>query len=174
MTWQDLVYARAQVIRFLRQVRPEDRLGIYLMGSNRFWILHEYTENCADLLARLAAWKPADGAVPGNSKSLDVWSEFALQVAGVDAETASAIHRGQFWGTSAGPSPVLPEGAGDAARKAGADFGAYLPPDQNRPITLLECATEPGPGLLVLIDTLSAPFSHVISGTLAHSGGTCL
>ena len=32
MTWQDLVYARDQLVAFLRQVRAEDRLGIYLMG----------------------------------------------------------------------------------------------------------------------------------------------
>ena len=53
MTWQDLVYAREQLIQFLRHVHPEDRLGIYLLGSDRFWILHEYNETCADLLERL-------------------------------------------------------------------------------------------------------------------------
>src|ERR1019366_1259319 len=42
MTWADLVYARDQLILFLRQVHPEDRLGIYLMSADRFWVLREY------------------------------------------------------------------------------------------------------------------------------------
>jgi len=58
MTWTDLVYARDELIKFLRQIHPEDRLGIYIIGSDRFWILHEYTQNCADILQRLAAREP--------------------------------------------------------------------------------------------------------------------
>src|ERR1035438_6716372 len=125
MTWQDLVYARDQVIQFLRQVHPEDRLGIYLMGAGRFWILHEYTQNCADLVERLASWKPSAAPEPGSPKGLDAWSEFAIHFAGVDAETAKAMHRGQFGGTS-------------AAGSSEDDHGIYLAPGQNRPLTVLE------------------------------------
>ena len=111
MTWQDLVYARDQVVKFLRQVRPEDRLGIYLMGTDRFWILHEYNRNCADLLARLASWTGT--AAPGSvaAKLPDVWSEFAVHFAHVDDETAKAIHRSQFYTPGSMGSSALPEEA---------------------------------------------------------------
>src|ERR1035438_5545134 len=143
MTWQDLVYARDQVIQFLRQVHPEDRLGIYLMGAGRFWILHEYTQNCADLVERLASWKPSAAPEPGSPKGLDAWSEFAIHFAGVDAETAKAMHRGQFADTS-------------AAGSSEDDHGIYLAPGQNRPLTVLEAvanhlAAVPGRKNVVLI-----------------------
>ncbi|MGD0048066.1 MAG: VWA domain-containing protein [Bryobacteraceae bacterium] len=96
MTWADLVYARDELIKFLRQIHPEDRLGIYLMGSDRFWILHEYTQPCTDIVKRLAAWTPKAAPEAGSPKALDVWSDFAMRITGVDAETAKAIHRGEF------------------------------------------------------------------------------
>ena len=174
MTWQDLVYARDQVIQFLRQVHPEDRLGIYLMGSGRFWILHEYTQNCADLLERLASWKPSAAAESGSPKGLDAWSEFAIHFAGVDAETAKAMHRGQFGATSAAGSsalqegfalapgdnagnPPLPVGLSDArSAPAQDDRGIYLAPGQNSPLAVLEAvanrlAAVPGRKNVVLI-----------------------
>ena len=174
MTWQDLVYAREQVIEFLRQVHPEDRLGIYLMGAIRFWILHEYTQNCGDLLERLASWKTAGAADAGRPKAMDVWSDFAMHVAGLDAETAKAIHRGQFWDTGAAASAALPEGFADAAGNkngnpalpvgppevhtgpARDNRGTYVPPDQNRPLRVIEAvanhlAAVPGRKNVVLI-----------------------
>jgi len=106
MTWQDLVYAREQLIQFLRHVHPEDRLGIYLLGSDRFWILHEYNETCADLLERLPSWKapPAPGSTTANV--LDVWTEFATHFSSFDAETLKAIHRSQFYAHDAGSSAI--------------------------------------------------------------------
>jgi len=174
MTWQDLVYARDQVIQFLRQVHPEDRLGIYLMGADRFWVLREYNQNCADLLERLASWKPNAAPDPGSPKGLDAWSEFAIHFAGVDAETAKRIHRDQFGAPDAKRSSSLPEGFADAPGTSSAklalpvglpevhkgpaedDRGTYLAPDQNRPLTLLETvanhlAAVPGRKNVVLI-----------------------
>ena len=109
MTWQDLVYARDQLVQFLRQVRPEDRLGFYLMGPHQFWILREYNQSCADLLERLATWKtPAEA--PAASKAADAWAEFAIHFLGTDPETAKAIHRAQFWYTTAtAVGPIPPE-----------------------------------------------------------------
>jgi VWFA-related protein len=110
MTWQDLAYARDQLIQFLRQVHPEDRLGIYLMGPKRFWILREYNQTCADLLDKLATWRtPAEA--PAAAKAPDVWGEFAMHFIGVDTETAKAIHRDQFWTSRPGGGEALPEGA---------------------------------------------------------------
>lgn len=96
MAWQDLVYARDQLAQFLRQLHPEDQLGIYLMGRRRFWILHEYNQPCADIVERLATWKTPTEA-PGAAKASDVWTEFAIHFAHIDEQTAKEIHKDEFW-----------------------------------------------------------------------------
>jgi len=152
MAWPDLAYAREQLIQYLRQVHPEDRLGIYFMGADRFWVLREYNQTCAELLQRLATWKSPDQPAPGGGRALDVWAEFAVHFAQVDAETAKAIHRSQFWGNGATPEetsqkPIL---AGTAAN----DRGEYLA--QNSPLAVLRAvanhlAAIPGRKNVILI-----------------------
>ncbi len=104
MTWTDLVYARDQLVAFLRQIRAEDQLGIYLAGTTGFWVLHEYTQSCADLVKRVASWNPGNPGPAKAPRSLDVWSEFAAHFATLDAAELSAIHRQQFWATSSSPN----------------------------------------------------------------------
>ena len=94
MTWPDLVYAREQLIQF--------------------WILREYNQRCAELLERLATWHTSEEA-PAVAKAPDVWAEFAMHFAGVDAATAKAIHRDQFWTSRAGGGEALPEGMVDSS-----------------------------------------------------------
>ena len=152
MTWADLVYARDEVIKFLRQVHPQDRLGIYLMGSDRFWILHEYTQNCADIVERLAAWTPKAAPGPGSPKALDVWSDFALRITGVDAETARAIHRGVFYTSNPMGATALPQGF--IAESGGR--GTHILPEYNSPVTILAAvadhlASVPGRKNVVLV-----------------------
>lgn len=62
--WADQVYARREMIRFLRQIHPEDRIGIYTMGGGSFGILHEFTQDASELVRRLAAWSPGADQVP--------------------------------------------------------------------------------------------------------------
>jgi len=180
MTWQDLVYARAQLIKFLGQLHPEDRLGVYFMGQQRFWVLREYTQNCADMLERLAAWKETAAPARDSAKYPDVWTEFAVRVAGVDRDTAMAIHRAQFWSTDAKGSAAVPGSdsaprihtgsseeagaaeipaahAGAAAHAATPSFDAtFLPPGNTHPLAILEAvanhlAALPGRKNLILI-----------------------
>jgi VWFA-related protein len=159
MTWPDLIYARDQLILFLRQVHPEDRLGIYLMGADRFWVLREYNQNCADLLKRLATWKSPENPDPASAKEKDVWAEFAVHFAGVDAETAKAIHRSQFW-THGRESSAVPEELPETRRSAGtaapAGNGAYRAPAQNGVLGGIEAvarhlAAVPGRKNIILI-----------------------
>ena len=145
MAWPDLVYARDQLIQFLRQVHPEDRLGIYLMGADRFWVLREYNQTCADLLKRLATWKSPENPDPASAKAGDVWAEFAVHFAGVDTETAKAIHRSQFW--SPGEVP------------GGVGHGEPLGGIRNKPFGVLAAVTKhlaavPGRKNVVLISGL--------------------
>ena len=62
--WADQVYARREMIRFLRQIHPEDRIGIYTMGLGDFRILHEFTRDSSELVRRLAGWSPGTDKVP--------------------------------------------------------------------------------------------------------------
>ena len=149
MTWADLVYARDELIKFLRQIHPEDRLGIYLIGSDRFWILHEYTADCADLVKRLAVWTPKASPEAGSPKALDVWSDFAMRITGVDAETARAIHRGVFYTSNPmGASALPPESqrtldpASATAGTPAADRGAHILPEYNGPIEILKAVAD--------------------------------
>jgi len=125
MTWPDLVYAREQLIQYLRQVHSDDRLGIYFMGADRFWVLREYNQTCAELLQRLATWKSPEQSAPSGGRTPDVWAEFAMHFAQVDPETAKAIHRSQFWGTGQTPEEKSqrPDSPGPPSPK---DHGEYL------------------------------------------------
>jgi len=103
MTWPDLVFAQKQVLRFLEQLRPNDRLGVYLMGTNRFFVLREYHQDCANLLARLAAWKRGELNERG-VKYPDVWTEFAIRATESGPDLAKRIRKSQFYDYDAGPS----------------------------------------------------------------------
>ena len=62
--WADQVFARREMVRFLRQIHPEDRIGIYTMGGGSFGILYEFTQDASELVRRLAAWSPGADQVP--------------------------------------------------------------------------------------------------------------
>lgn len=79
----DLVYAKAQVVRYLRTLQPGDHIGLYVLaGALR--VLHDYTADSTDLLKRLASYKegqalpntttgePQD-AMQGDALILDGW-----------------------------------------------------------------------------------------------------
>lgn len=189
MTWADLAQARDALIQFLRQVRPEDRLGIYLMGPRRFWVLREYTQDCADLVERLVSWKGS--ATPGladttGSRPLDAWTEFALHFIHVDAETAKAIHRDQFYSVDPMLSSALPPRADDLKIHAGVssaerttnprkegeprttltDHGVFVPQEQGGSLAILgsvaaHLAAIPGRKNLILISVQTfLPVEH--------------
>jgi len=50
---KDQLYAKDQLVRFLQQIRPEDRVAIYTLGRG-LKILHDYTSDSAELVAKLA------------------------------------------------------------------------------------------------------------------------
>jgi VWFA-related protein len=68
---------RRQIIKFLRQIRPEDRVAVYLLKGNGFSIVHDFTNNSETLLAALAK------VLPGFSSQLDA-SEFDASNTGND------------------------------------------------------------------------------------------
>ncbi len=55
--WADLAYANQQVLKFLRQVRPGDAIGIYRLSGGSLIVLHEVTRDSASLIKKLASDK---------------------------------------------------------------------------------------------------------------------
>lgn len=51
--FEDQTYAKAQVLKFLGQIRPQDQIAIYTLGLN-LKVLHDFTNNTQSLLAALA------------------------------------------------------------------------------------------------------------------------
>jgi VWFA-related protein len=43
-------YARSQVLKFIRQVRPDDQVAIYLLTSTKLYMLHDLTNSSATLV----------------------------------------------------------------------------------------------------------------------------
>lgn len=54
--WSDQVYARMQVIKFLKQIQPGDRVALYSLGRG-LHILHDYTTDASALVERLGRFR---------------------------------------------------------------------------------------------------------------------
>lgn len=57
--WQDLTYARQQMLRFLQTMPPNERVGIYVQDARGFQVLAELTTDRFKLASALREWKPA-------------------------------------------------------------------------------------------------------------------
>jgi VWFA-related protein len=62
-SFMDQAYVKRQVVKFLEQVQPGDRLALYTLGKE-LRILHDFTTDATSLLAALARYK---GQLPANS-----------------------------------------------------------------------------------------------------------
>lgn len=49
----DRMFARQQLIKYLEEIQPQDRIGVYVFG-HRLRVLHDYTEDMADFQKKLA------------------------------------------------------------------------------------------------------------------------
>lgn len=88
--FMDMAYSRQQIIKFLRQLQPGDRIALYTLG-NRLRILHDFTADAAILLKALDRHRPGvshqleasepevvDSGIPGNEE-LDAFLNDANQ-----------------------------------------------------------------------------------------------
>jgi VWFA-related protein len=73
----DQMATRRQIVRFLRQIRPEDRVALYVLRGSGFTVVHDFTDNSESLLTALAK------VVPGFSHELDA-SDFDAANTGND------------------------------------------------------------------------------------------
>jgi VWFA-related protein len=81
--WNDQSRACRDVIRFLSQIHPDDRIAIYSMGFTGFRVLHDFTTDASDLLAQLASWH---GEIP-RANSPDLGVQLASVLSGRDRGT---------------------------------------------------------------------------------------
>ncbi len=86
---EDQLYSKRHVIKFLQQLRAEDRVALYVLGS-RLGVLHDFTSDARPLLSGLDRYKSR--LVPGVSASLE-----KSDVVGEQLD-------GWFQGTRFGPS----------------------------------------------------------------------
>ena len=77
--FSDQAYARQQVVRFLKQIQAEDRIALYTLDSRGLKVLHDYTTDSSDLLAKLAKYQgdiaPDVTGVSEFSDALGGWLE---------------------------------------------------------------------------------------------------
>jgi VWFA-related protein len=59
--WTDQARAIRNVVRFLAEVHPDDHIAVYSIGQTGFRVLHDFTTDASDLVARLASW---NGEIP--------------------------------------------------------------------------------------------------------------
>ncbi|MGH9594740.1 MAG: VWA domain-containing protein, partial [Bryobacteraceae bacterium] len=50
--FRDMGYARLQIVKFLKQLQPQDRVALYGL-SNKLYVLHDFTNDASTLLAAL-------------------------------------------------------------------------------------------------------------------------
>ena len=50
----DQMYARGHVEKFLEQIRPEDRVGVYVLNSSGFRVIHDFTSDAAALVSAMS------------------------------------------------------------------------------------------------------------------------
>ena len=69
--FSDQAYAREEVLKFLRQLQPQDHVAIYTL-TNRLKVLHEFTSDTSSLIRELSRYKgqvsPTFNRVPAVSK----------------------------------------------------------------------------------------------------------
>ncbi len=56
--FKDQAHARRQVLQFLRQIRPEDRIALYSMSVRGIRVIHDFTNNSGALVMALARTMP--------------------------------------------------------------------------------------------------------------------
>ncbi len=65
---QDQTYARQNIIKFLEQVQPQDRVAIYLLGHGEIRVLHDFSSNSMTLIAALKRYRGRLGHEVGASE----------------------------------------------------------------------------------------------------------
>src|SRR5579872_5385686 len=66
--YADQIYAKQQFVKFLRTIQPDDHIGVYVL-SGGLRILHDYTADASDLVAKIASFKGSNLPDMGGQKN---------------------------------------------------------------------------------------------------------
>ncbi|MDR5729092.1 MAG: VWA domain-containing protein [Terriglobia bacterium] len=58
LAWGDLTYARSEILRFLKSLPADERVGLYVMRLNGFDVLQEPTSDHTAVATKLSRWIP--------------------------------------------------------------------------------------------------------------------
>jgi VWFA-related protein len=97
--WVNQAYARKQLLKFLEQIHSDDRIAIYSMGYGGFHVLHDFTQDAADLMAKLAALKGEINAPAPSGDSAahpDLGQQLAQWLNGRDPELVQSQLMGDY------------------------------------------------------------------------------
>jgi len=90
--FEDQAQARSEIVKFLGQVKPDERVALYVLESNAIRVLHDFSRDSESLVRAIARYRPqtsieqqaADTPPPPSSP---------IGVAGVDAETEAWLQQ---------------------------------------------------------------------------------
>jgi VWFA-related protein len=114
--FKDMAYARAQVVKFVRQIHPEDRVALYLLTSSKLYILHDFTNDAATLERVMGGTKRSAGAADPDMAAADAANKRMNKALG----DAFADANRYFVGPVIDRSAVTSEGMQDVAKKVAA------------------------------------------------------
>jgi len=81
--WSDQHYARDGLLKFLKQIEPQDRIAIFTLGRHGLTLLHDYTTDSAALVERLKNEKGELSATL-DASTLDPGEQQELRDLGLD------------------------------------------------------------------------------------------
>ena len=91
----DKIFARRQMIKYLEEISPEERIGVYLF-SGRLSVLHDYTANMADFQQKLAVMKDKLANTARNEEPSAMQVEQEEMASLLGGEAASDQERGFY------------------------------------------------------------------------------
>src|SRR5262249_15333363 len=96
--WADQHYAREGLLKFLKQIEPQDRIAIFTLGGRGLTLLHDYTTDAASLVERMKTAKSELSATL-DASTLDDSTQQELRDMGLDAIADSNERVADFYTT---------------------------------------------------------------------------
>jgi len=97
--WTDQHYARDALLRFLKQIEPQDRIAIFTLGGHGLTLLHDYTTDAASLVERLKSEK-GDLPTTLDASTLDDSTQQELRDMGLDGIADGNEREADFFTTN--------------------------------------------------------------------------
>jgi VWFA-related protein len=86
--FEDQVQARAEIVKFLGQVRPDERVALYVLESNTVRVIHDFTRDSASLVNAISRYR-AQTSIEQQAADAPPPPSAPIGVGDIDAETES-------------------------------------------------------------------------------------